>query len=122
MGVGNVNYQREAMRTRNPDALKMIQKHLNPNTASMFEACLGLSGEVGEVTDLIKKIVFHDAKPDMEHLEKEIGDVLWYVALLCESLRLDMNEVMEKNIRKLWNRYPEGFDTYMSNHRKEGDI
>ena len=100
----------------------MMQKHLNPDTASIIEACFGLSGEVGEVTDLIKKILFHGADPDREHLKKEIGDILWYVALLCESLHMNMDDVMETNIRKLWNRYPEGFDTYRANHRKDGDI
>ena len=85
-------------------------------------ACLGLSGEVGEVNDMIKKYVFHEAEMDWTHLKKELGDVLWYVALMCSSIGWELDDVMKMNIEKLEERYPEGFDPERSAHRKEGDV
>lgn len=80
---------------------------------------LGLSGEVGEVTEVVKKVVYHGHKLDEAVIEKEIGDVLWYLARLCHVLGLDMEEVAEANIDKLRKRYPNGFSKADSVNRKE---
>lgn len=53
---------------------------------------------------------------------KEFGDVCWYIALGCEVLGVDFEEVLKKNIYKLKARYPDGFDTEHSLHRQKGDI
>lgn len=50
-------------------------------------AVLGLIGEVGEVVDLIKKVIFHGHPIDKDAFSKEIGDVFWYIALLCEGTK-----------------------------------
>ena len=88
----------------------------------ILNAALGLSGEVGEFNDLLKKWVFHGHSMDVRHAKKEIGDIMWYLALMCESFGFDMGEIAQMNIDKLKARYPEGFDTEKSLHRKEGDI
>lgn len=88
----------------------------------IFNACLGLSGEVGEFNDMIKKWVFHEKNLDMEHAKKEAGDILWYVAMLCESFGWNMEEIMQMNVDKLIARYPEGFDVERANHRAVGDV
>lgn len=92
------------------------------DTGALLNACLGLSGEVGELLDMIKKWIFHKTPMDVDHLEKELGDVCWYIALFCHSTGLNLEKVMEKNIEKLKARYPEGFDTEKANNRAEGDI
>ena len=92
------------------------------NAGEMLQAALGLTGEAGEVADLIKKSVFHNKPMDLVHLKKELGDVMWYVALMCHAYKFDLDEVMQLNIDKLKARYPEGFDTFKANHRKEGDV
>jgi len=94
----------------------------NVDFGGILNACLGLSGEVGETNDMIKKWIFHDSELDIEHLKKEIGDVMWYVALLCDSFGFDLDEILEMNIDKLKARYPDGFNTYDANHRKDGDV
>ena len=71
---------------------------------------LGLSGEVGEVIEHIKKHCFHGKPLDYDEVEKEIGDVLWYVSALCTELGLNLDGVAQKNVDKLSNRYPEGFE------------
>lgn len=88
----------------------------------IFNACLGLSGEVGEFNDMIKKWVFHEKNLDMEHAKKEAGDILWYVAMLCESFGWNMGEIMQMNVDKRIARYPGGFDVERANHRVVGDV
>lgn len=88
----------------------------------ILNGCLGLSGEVGEFNDMVKKWIFHEKPLDVEHAQKEIGDVLWYVAMICHSFGWDMDTIMQQNIDKLKARYPEGFDVDKSAHRKEGDV
>lgn len=88
----------------------------------IINACLGLSGEVGETVDMIKKWIFHESKLDETHLKKEIGDVMWYIACLCYSFGYDLDVIMQMNIDKHLRRYPNGFNTYDANHRKADDV
>lgn len=80
---------------------------------------MGLSGESGEVVELIKKHIFHGHTLDINLLIKEIGDVLWYIALICEATGVSMSEVAEANIEKLKRRYPDGFSREASVNREE---
>lgn len=88
----------------------------------VFNACLGLSGEVGEFNDMIKKWIFHEKQLDIDHAKKEAGDICWYLAMLCESFGWSLDEIMQMNVDKLKSRYPEGFDVERANHREEGDV
>lgn len=118
-------YQELAMRTNDGKAKERLVKALDNkdiDVAGVLNACLGLSGEVGEFNDMIKKHVFHEKPLDEEHLRKEIGDILWYIAMMCESCGYMLERVMEINIRKLEARYPEGFDTERANNRSAGDL
>ena len=112
------DYQRLAMRTNDRKNNARLRNVLDCtpfiDIGGVINASLGLSGEVGELNDMIKKAIFH------EH--KEISDVMWYIALMCESFGFDMGEIAQINIDKLKARYPEGFDPDKSLHRKEGDI
>lgn len=85
----------------------------------ILNACLGLPGEVGEVCDTIKKFIFHGHSLYMKDVKKEIGDVMWYLAMICDSFGFDIEEIAKMNIDKLKERYPEGFSEYASQHRKE---
>lgn len=89
---------------------------------TLINGVLGLTGESGEVADLVKKGIFHEKGFDMNHLKKEVGDVCWYIALICEACGFDLDSIFEANIEKLKNRYPDGFDVERANHRNEGDI
>lgn len=87
----------------------------------LFHAVFGLSSEAGEVAGILQK-VFQGHDLDKDHLIKELGDCLWMIAEACEALGDTMGRVAEVNIWKLWERYPEGFSSDRSIHRKEGDI
>ena len=79
---------------------------------------MGLSGEAGEVTDELKKVIYHGHDLNIDKLEKELGDVLHYVSGLATLLDLSLSDVAEKNIEKLKARYPNGFSEKDSRNRK----
>lgn len=80
---------------------------------------LGLAGEAGEVADLLKKHVHHHKPLDRGALVKELGDVLWYLAFLCEANGITLEEVASANAEKLRARYPDGFTTTAANARAD---
>ena len=67
---------------------------------------LGLACEAGEVSGVVKKYICQDFDLEMaqDKLRKELGDVMWYWARLCDELGLDPQQVMEDNINKLQQR------------------
>ncbi len=69
---------------------------------------MGVAGEAGEVVEKWKKMVaYNEGKITEEFIadmKKELGDVVWYVAVLANSLGLSLDEVMEHNIQKLKDR------------------
>lgn len=80
---------------------------------------MGVAGEAGEVCDYLKKVLFHGHELDKSVLEKELGDVLWYIATLANTVDLDMEDIAIKNIAKLKKRYPEGFSSEDSINRED---
>ena len=119
-------YQKLAMRTNDGRMTERLNVatlgEKNIDVGGIIEGCLGLSGESGELVDIIKKWIFHEKPLDEEHAKKELGDTLWYAALICESFGWDMSDVMALNIEKLRKRYPDGFTPAKANNRAEGDI
>lgn len=128
-------YQALAMRTNDKKSTDRLEKKIDDlkignrgedtpriELGGVINAALGLSGEVGELNDMLKKWVFHEKQLDIEHLKRKISDVCWYLALMCDSFEFNLDEIMQINIDKLKVRYPQGFDTYKANHRQAGDV
>lgn len=124
-------YQALAMRTNDKKSTDRLLNKINDlkignrgedtpeiELGGVLNAALGLSGEVGELNDMLKKWIFHEKQLDIDHAKKEAGDICWYLAMLCESFGWNLDEIMQINIDKLKARYPEGFDTYRANHRQ----
>lgn len=84
-------------------------KPLTPSETMIIWNAVGLAGEAGEVVDYLKKGIFHQHGYLVEHVQEELGDLLWYVAGLCTQMGFSMESVMERNIDKLKQRYPGGF-------------
>jgi len=80
---------------------------------------LGLAGETGEIVDELKKVLYHGHELDTGKLRKELGDLFWYLVLLCDTLDLTLDDVMQANVEKLRKRYPDGFDARRSRDREE---
>jgi NTP pyrophosphatase (non-canonical NTP hydrolase) len=79
-----------------------------PKEKALEYLALGLSSESGEVAGKIKKIIRDKSKLNPTNLGAEIGDVLWYCALLAEELNLNLGKIMENNIDKLYSRKERG--------------
>ncbi len=69
---------------------------------------MGIVGESGEVIEKWKKMVaYNEGKITDEFLadmKKELGDIVWYIAVLAHSLGLSFDEIMELNVKKLQDR------------------
>ena len=92
------------------DALDIMEeKGIDPSR--LLTASVGLSGEVGEFNDIVKK-----------HLKSELGDICWYMAQALIALDSSWEEIFDINVGKLSERYPGGFDALKSASRKVGDI
>lgn len=106
-------YQQLAARTLIP---KPDAEYNNYELMLVWNA-IGLTGEAGEVANLIKKGVFHRHGVDLDELQKELGDVLWYIAALCTKAGFSLSDTMNLNIEKLRQRYPEGYSSERSINR-----
>ena len=93
--------------------------HLNGGDPKLNLAIstLGLVGEAGEVSEIIKKHIGHGHEIDVEKVTKELGDVLWYLANVASQLGIDLEDIANLNIEKLKARYPEGFSHEASLNR-----
>lgn len=74
----------------------------------LMQQVLGLADEAGEVQALFKKWIRDDNadfnKLKRDEIAKELGDVLWYIAVIAHDLGINFNEIAEKNIEKLADR------------------
>jgi len=73
---------------------------------------LGLNGEAGEVAEKIKKIIRDKdsqvSEQDKQELAKEIGDVLWYLAVFAHHLGIPLSDIAQQNLDKLQSRKARG--------------
>ena len=102
-----------------------IMEEQGVKVSRLLTASIGLSGEVGEFNDIVKKVLFQGKEADedtIKHLRSELGDVCWYLAQAMIALDTSFEEVIDMNIAKLSDRYPGGFDALKSASRKVGDI
>ena len=108
-------YQQGAVRYANPDIWKIPDR--------LVDGAMGMCGEAGEASEIIKKYTFQNHTLDTEHLASELGDVLWYIAYTADTIGYPLSRIMEINQEKLQARYSDGkFDAERSRNRKEGDI
>lgn len=107
------------------DALDIIDETSGVSPERLLTAALGICAEGGEFTEIVKKCVFQGKPMDehtIYHLKREMGDILWYIAQGCIALDTSIEDVLYMNIEKLEDRYPNGFEAFRSENRKEGDI
>ncbi len=71
-------------------------------------AMLGLIGEIGELYGYLAKSVRDGYEPDMEHVKKELGDVLWFIAAISKDIGSDLEQVAALNVAKLTSRKAAG--------------
>ena len=93
--------------------MKASQTAIFPKTQALEYLALGLTSEAGEVAGKVKKLI-RDGE-DMEGFElkklaiaSEIGDVLWYCAMMAKEVGVSLNEIMKENLKKLHGRKERG--------------
>lgn len=79
-----------------------------PESAKLTYPLLGLNGEIGEVCEKVKKHIRDGRELDKDDLTKELGDVLWYLAITARDLGINLQDVAEVNIAKLKSRKERG--------------
>ena len=106
------------------DAVEIVEEQ-GVDPSRLLTSGIGLSGEVGEFNEIIKKCIFQGKEMDEDtvtHLKSELGDIMWYVAQGCLALDTSIEELIDINTTKLEKRYPGGFDEFRSDNRDEDDI
>ncbi|MFE6708705.1 nucleoside triphosphate pyrophosphohydrolase family protein [Bacillus thuringiensis] len=94
----------------------------------VLNAALGLTGEAGEVADIVKKAIFHGHGFDPAHcpgeengnthkLALELGDIMYYISIMAHEMGYTLQDIAEMNIAKLAKRYPDGFSRDASQAR-----
>ncbi len=92
---------------------KACETAIFPKHQAMEYLTLGLTGEAGEIANKVKKFIRDGAAQD-EYLAKrieigyEIGDVLWYCAVLAKEMEMNLGHIMENNLQKLADRKKRG--------------
>jgi len=69
---------------------------------------LGIAGEAGDVASCIKKTIYHK-NDQTAGVRENLGDTMWYLAMICNFYGWKLEDVLAENIEKLRQRYPEGF-------------
>ncbi|AQW20518.1 nucleotide pyrophosphohydrolase [Lentilactobacillus curieae] len=88
------------------DYQKAANRTLMGKEQVLTNCALGLTGEAGEVADLVRKYTFNSENLDHDAIVKEMGDVLWYLSQIAEWADIPFDEVATDNINRLKQRYP----------------
>lgn len=108
------DYFKQTEKTESKTFRKDIPKRL-------LHGAIGCVTESGELLDIIKRRLFYkDYEVDSWAVREELGDILWYMSLICIDLKISFEDLMNQNIKKLAKRYPKGFfeeiDSYNRNY------
>lgn len=95
-----IEYQILAMKTA---------KDMGSTKMNLIHGAMGVSSDAGELVDAIKKHTIYNKELDFDNVVEEIGDVLWFCALICNTVGTNLSVVMEANISKLAKRYPDKY-------------
>lgn len=102
-------YTQLALRTE-ADAANMALLGRLGSAARLNHVTLGLASEVGEFADAAKTHIYYGKALDRVNLMEEAGDILWYLAILCDICGCTFEQLQEMNINKLSARFPEKFN------------
>jgi NTP pyrophosphatase (non-canonical NTP hydrolase) len=89
---------------------KLTAKKFETSEKEILTWGLGIAEEAGDVAGCIKKTYSHD-NDQKKGIRENIGDVLWYAAMICNFFGWDLQKILNENLAKLKKRYPKGFTT-----------
>jgi len=102
------NYQELALKTDHK-CYNHVAERFTPSMSRLVHAALGLSTEANEFGDALKKHLIYGKELDEVNLIEELGDICWFIALACDELGTNFEEIQEINIKKLKSRYGEKY-------------
>mgnify|MGYP005825838231 CR=1 FL=1 len=84
-----------------------------PKEKALEYLALGLTSEAGEVAGKVKKLIRDGEDVEGSDMKKiaiasEVGDVLWYCALMAKEVGIPLNTIMQMNLEKLHSRKERG--------------
>lgn len=106
-----LEYQQLAQRTQCPQP-HVIRPTLGPIKSEVLHGCLGIASEGGELLAEMQRWLWYNKGLSILNIFEELGDVLWYVAEVCNAMGWRMEDVMTANIAKLKQRYPNKYTDY----------
>lgn len=109
------DYIKQARQTEAKISQEVLERMVICSRA--IHATMGLTTEVGELTDMFKKCIFYNKPLDYINIEEEVGDILWYIAILFDQYGYNFETCMAKNIAKLRARFPNKFTEYDAKNR-----
>lgn len=109
-------YQQLALRTEAPVGKAALMLD-GKRQIRLLHGAMGVATEGGELLDTMKKHIYYQKPLDTGNLFEECGDVMWYVAIICNEMGWPLGEVMAANINKLKTRYPEKFSPECATNR-----
>ena len=88
---------------------KAAETAIYPDNKALEYLSLGLTGEAGEIANKAKKLIRDGADREDYHAKlnaigHEIGDVMWYCAMLAKEVDMNLGKIMEDNLEKLADR------------------
>lgn len=89
--------------------LKVAKLDFQNKQEELADWGLGAAGEAGDLAGCIKKTLFHK-NDQTAGIRENIGDVMWYLAMICNHFNWDFDQVLGENVDKLSKRYPQGFE------------
>jgi len=84
---------------------KLKERMSSETNLRLMHAIVGIGTEAGEIQDLFKKKVMYGKDIDRSAFVDELGDIMWYIGVACNTLEISFEEIMEKNWKKLSVRY-----------------
>lgn len=108
--MNSKEYIRDACKTESINFPEIRERLSNEFQLRLLHGSMGICTEAGELQDALKKFIFYGKDLDLVNLKEEVGDLFWYVAILCDDLKVDFEELWKTNIEKLKSRYPNKFD------------
>ena len=108
-----MDYVKEANRT--------MSEHYDLSSVApdVLHGAIGIATESGELLDAIKKAIFYQKPADIVNVKEELGDLMWYIALICHNFGWTFEEIQKLNIEKLKKRYP---DRFTAEHAENRDL
>lgn len=87
---------------------KLTAKKFDTPEQEILTWGLGITGEAGDVASCIKKTYAHN-NDKRDGIKENLGDALWYMAMICNFFGWELEDVLQQSMKKLKERYPQGF-------------